>query len=127
MKPKIKTTSAWKQAEMLMQPCLIRLLDNLAKKLENSVWKGTYQEVQTPIPGSQLDLEYKEEKVSIKIWELCYQICFSNYRQTHAEEEQVEVEIDTSLIDENGEVDWDRLEEKTRQVVANFFDELPKV
>ncbi len=127
MKPKITTTTAWKQAELLMQPSLLRLLDNLRKTLETSPWKGTYEEVKTPIPGYRLDLEDRGQKVSVNIWELCYQICFSNYRQTHAEEEEVEVEIDTSLIDENGEVDWDLLEEKTCQVIENFFAELPKV
>jgi len=127
MKPKITTTTAWQQAEMLMQPSLIRLLDNLAKTLEDSAWNGTYKEVQTPIPGYRLDLEYQDEKVSVNIWELCYQICFSNYRETHAEEEEVEVEIDTNLIDEHGEADWDRLEDKTLQVVEKLFAELPKV
>ena len=127
MKPKLTTIRAWKQAEMLMQPSLIRLLDNLRKSLEKSSWNGTYHEVQTPIPGYQLDLESQGTKVSVNIWELCYQICFSNYRETHAEEEEVEVEIDTNLIDENGEADWDRLEDKTRQVVENFFAELPKI
>ncbi|MDY6803835.1 MAG: hypothetical protein SXA11_08520 [Cyanobacteriota bacterium] len=127
MKPKITTTTAWKQAELLMQPSLLRVLDNLRKTLETSSWKGTYEKVQTPIPGYRLDLEERGQKVSVNIWELCYQICFSNYRLTHAEEEEVEVEIDTSLIDENGEVDWDILEEKTCQVIENFFAELPKV
>ena len=118
---------AWQQAEMLMQPSLIRLLDNLRKSLEKSSWNGTYHEVQNPIPGYQLDLESQGTKVSVNIWELCYEICFSNYRKTHAEEEEIEVEIDTSLMDENGEVDWTRLEKKTIEVVEKIFAELPKI
>lgn len=125
MKPKLTNISAWKQAEMLMQPSLIRLLDNIRKHLENSVWNGSYDQVQTPIPGYRLDLEYQEQKVSVNVWELCYQVCFSNYRQTHAETETVEVEIDGSLIDETGEVDWSRLDEKSHQVVEKLFAELP--
>ena len=82
MKPKINNITAWKQAELLMQPAFIRILDHIRKKLEDSVWQGTYEEVQIPIPGYRLDLEYQEQKISINVWELCYQVCFSNYFST---------------------------------------------
>lgn len=127
MKPKITNMIAWQQAEILMQPTLIRVVDHLRQKLEDSVWKGTYYEVQKPIPGYELCLEYQGEKVSISLWDLCYQICFSNYGLTHSEEETVEVEIDLSLIDDNGEVDWNQLEEKVKHLIEDLFQNLPKI
>ncbi|MGB3509116.1 MAG: hypothetical protein WBA93_07720 [Microcoleaceae cyanobacterium] len=127
MKPKINNITSWKQAELLMQPAFIRILDWLQKKLADSVWEGTYQEVQTPIPGYGLNLEYQDQKVSIDVWELCYQVCFSNYRPTHAAEQTVEVDIDTSLLNEKGDVNWDRLDEKALFVVENMIANLPKI
>jgi hypothetical protein len=37
------------------------------------------------------------------------------------------VEIDTSLIDELGEVDWQQIETKTQRLVGQFFANLPTV
>jgi len=48
MNPKFKDITAWEQAQLLMQPAFIRVLDNLRKQLENSLWKGTYTEIQDP-------------------------------------------------------------------------------
>ncbi|MBE9146384.1 hypothetical protein [Planktothrix mougeotii] len=125
MRPKIKDPMAWQQAELLMQPAFIRLLDNIRKQLDESIWTGTYQEIQDPFPGYRLDLEHNGQKVSIDIWELCYQICFQNYRPTHATQESLEVEIDTTLIDqETGDVDWQKLEDKTRQIIEDLFARL---
>lgn len=125
MRPKIKDPMAWQQAELLMQPAFIRLLDNIRKQLDESIWTGTYQEIQDPFPGYRLDLEHNGQKVSIDIWELCYQICFQNYRPTHAAQESLEVEIDTTLIDqETGDVNWQNLEDKTRQIIEDLFARL---
>lgn len=125
MKPKIKNLIAWQQAELLMQPALIRLIDNIRKQLDESTWTGTYQEVHTPFPGYQLCLEHQGEQRCIDLWELCYQICFINYQPTHLENQSVEVEIDTSLIDETGDVDWNRLEAKANRLVEDLFAQLP--
>ena len=127
MKPKINNMTSWRQAELLMQPAFIRILDWLQKKLVDSVWENSYQEVQTPIPGYRLNLEYQDQKVSIDIWELCYQVCFSNYRSTHTAEQTVEVEIDTSLLNEKGDVNWDKLDEKALLMVENMMANLPKI
>lgn len=105
-----------------MQPTLIRTIDNLRKQLEESSWTGTYREVQEPFPGYKLDLERGDRKETIDIWDLCYQICFRNYQPTHATEESYEVEIDTSLLDDNGEVDWSRLDAKAQSIVADIFE-----
>lgn len=126
MKPKFKNTRAWEQAQLLMQPALIRTIDNLGKRLERSPWKGIYQEVETPYPGYQLHLTLNQTTVVVNIWELCYQICFKAYPPTHAENTVVEVEIDTTLLSEADEVHWQRLDEKTKQVVEEIFESLPK-
>lgn len=127
MKPKITNMVAWHQAELLMQPAFLRIIDNIRKQLEQSVWKGTYQEVQDPYPGYLLCLQYGEQQISVNLWELCYQICFVDYQPTHSELETQEVEIDTNLIDETGDVDWESLEGKTQRVIKNVFANLPEV
>ena len=125
MKPKITNMVAWQQAELLMQPAYLRVIDNIRKQLEQSVWKATYEEVQTPYPGYLLCLQHGEQQMSVNLRELCYQVCFRDYKPTHSELESQEVEIDTSLIDESGDVDWDRLEVKTRAIVDRVFTNLP--
>ncbi len=125
MKPKFKNSLAWQQAELLMQPCLIRLLDNIRKYLEASSWEGTYENVQTPIPGYVLCLKMGGNQLTFDLWELCYQICFIDYKPTHADAETQEVEIDTSLIDETGDVDWNKLEVKAKKLVEDLLANLP--
>lgn len=180
MKPHFSDQVAWAQAELLMQPAFIRLLDNIRKQLDQSDWKGSYQDVQiwpentpepikaevtqlqvelataspeqaleieqmlarlpTPFPGYLLCLEHQGQQVQVDLWELCYQVCFRNYRglQDRPDESVVEplvkspmeptVEIDTSLIDdEMGEVDWNRLDDKARQIIEQMFADLPRV
>lgn len=166
MKPHFQDQIAWAQAEMLMQPAFIRLLDNIRKQLDQSDWKGSYQDVQiwpentpghikaqvtqlqaeltnaspekataieqalahlpTPFPGYLLCLEKQGQQIRIDLWELCYQICFRNYRVLQDSSGQSAVEIDTSLIDdEMGEVDWNRLDDKARQLIEQVFADLP--
>ncbi len=45
MPPKITNSVAWQQAELLMQPTFIRVVDNVRKLLDKSSWKGTYHDV----------------------------------------------------------------------------------
>jgi hypothetical protein len=157
-----------------MQPAFIRLLDNLRKQLENSTWKGDYEEVPlwaegtsqevqdrfaqlrtqlaqtvspeevaqieqlladlpTPFPGYLLRLSQGEHQATVDVWELCYKICFRDYDsrtgtsrprgfgQTKGES----VEIDTTLLDGVGEVDWNRLDNKAQQIVEQVFATLP--
>jgi hypothetical protein len=133
MKPKFKNTLAWEQAELLMQPAFIRVIDNIRKQLEDSSWQGSYQEVVDPYPGYQLCLTRQDRLVQVDIWDLCFQICFSNYHPTQSETygekitETQEVEIDINLIDETGDVDWQRLETKTQRIVKRMFADLPVI
>ncbi|MBW4616493.1 MAG: hypothetical protein KME21_25130 [Desmonostoc vinosum HA7617-LM4] len=161
MAPKLSNSVAWQQAELLMQPAFIRVIDNIRKQLDASSWIGTYQdvliwppsttneikalvtnllqEIETatpeqadeiretlarlpmPYPGYHLHLQRQEQQVGIDMWELCYQVCFRNYSS-----DDETVDIDTSLIDEFGEVDWQRLDEKARDMVEEVFLSLPE-
>jgi len=160
MPPKITNSTSWQQAEILMQPAFIRVIDNLRKQLDISDWKGTYQDVLTwpantpdetkalvtqlvqemetatpiqveeirknlaglpmPHPGYHLLLQRQQEQVNIDLWDLCYQVCFLNYSP-----ENTAVDIDASLIDEYGDVDWQHLENKTQKLVKQVFANLP--
>ncbi|MEM7553212.1 MAG: hypothetical protein AAF378_03785 [Cyanobacteria bacterium P01_A01_bin.84] len=162
MKPKIKDSTTWQQAELLMQPAFIRLVDNIRKQLDISSWKGTYQDIliwstdttdetkamvtqlmldlktatpeaaveirqslaklPTPHPGYHLCLQRQEQQVNVDIWELCYQVCFLNYT-----DDDGAVTIDTSLIDETENVDWHALDNKSRKIVEQVFNNLPSL
>lgn len=121
MKPKFKTTLAWQQAEMLMQPALIRIVDHIRKQLEQTTWKATYKDIVTPIPGYELCLEKPDHSICVDLWDLCFKVCFRDYSQVHSELESLEVEIDTSLINEAGEVDWHSLDAKAQTLVERVF------
>lgn len=167
MPPKITDRVAWQQAELLMQPTFIRIIDHIGKQLEESNWKGTYQDVliwpdgttdeikaivtqlvqqlegasskqaaeieqaltalPTPHPVYQLCLQRQEQQVKVDLWELCYQVCFRNYSPSLDESASLAVEIDTSLIDETGDVDWQRLDAKAGELVEQVFANLPDV
>ncbi|MGC8711068.1 MAG: hypothetical protein ACP5RH_01625 [Leptodesmis sp.] len=46
MTPKIPNRIVWQQAEVLMQPAFIRLIANITQQLEQSDWRGDYEDVQ---------------------------------------------------------------------------------
>lgn len=165
MPPKINNTVVWQQAELLMQPAFIRVIDHIGKQLEESDWKGTYQDVliwptdtteetkaivtqllqqkesataedladieQTlsqlgqPYPGYYLCLQRQEQQVKVDLWELCYQVCFRHYSPLDNQFGGNVAEIDTSLIDETGDVDWSRLDAKAVAIVGQVFTNLP--
>lgn len=132
MRPKFKNTLAWEQAERLMQPAFIRVIDNIGKQLEGSPWQGTYQEVQTPYPGYHLCLTHQGQSIKVDIWQLCFQVCLLDYPLPFLDVSEVDfnlsrdVEVDTSLINEKGEVDWRRLETKAQRTVQQIFTNLPQ-
>lgn len=118
-----KDTLSWEQAQLLMQPTFIRVIDNLRKSVENSQWQGKYEEVQDPIPGYELHLTQGEREVIVNLWEFCFQICFVNYPSPPPEED-IWVEIDLSLLDDMGDIDWQKLEEKVKVLVEGLFSQL---
>jgi len=165
MPPKFTDTVTWQQAELLMQPTFIRVIDNIRKQLDVSEWRGTYEDVllwpvgttdetkafvtgllqrmaaaspdelaeieqaltqlPTPQPGYYLCLQRHDQQVKVDLWELCYQICFHNYTVASEDSTNRAVEIDTSLIDENGDVDWQHLDDKAGGLIQQVFATLP--
>jgi hypothetical protein len=129
MKPIFKNSTDWEQAEYLMQPSLIRVIDNLRKQLDESVWKGTYTEIEQPYPGHQLYLTYQDYTYAIALWDICFQVCFLDYQISPSTDStdlgEQEVSIDTSLFGETGEIDWQKLEAKTQQIIDQLFASLP--
>jgi hypothetical protein len=172
--PKFQDAAAWEQAEQLMQPVFIRLVDNLRKQLDlTSAWRGTYEDapiwpegvsedvkvrvlelqaqlkaapiteaaaiesalsdLPAPNPGYWLCLTQSDRQVKIDLWELCYRICFRDYdpvtgtsrSRGFGQSQSRGVEVDRSLFDETGEVDWNRLDDKTQKLVAQIFANLP--
>lgn len=163
-RPRFSNTAEWQQAEVLMQPVFIRLIDNIRKELEQSNWQGSYreepiwpdgvsQEIQDqvrslqaqlaiappeeaaaledalaglpgPFPGYSLCLERNGTTVTVDLWQLCYQICFTNYHPLLYQADEVLVEVDHTLLDQRGEVDWQQLDTKAQQIVHQIFASL---
>lgn len=130
-KPTFKTRLAWEQAQILMQPAMLRVVDNIRKELEASEWQGSYREVSKPIPGYHLCLTKQQHQIEVDVWELCYRVCFQEYnpvRHLFSDEDPrpYKVDIDTRLLDDFGEIDWQLLESKAQQSVRRVFASLPQ-
>ncbi|MFM7405803.1 MAG: hypothetical protein ACKO3K_03820 [Cuspidothrix sp.] len=82
--------------------------------------KKTLAKLPMPSPGYHLLLQLQQQQISVDLWDLCYQVCFVNYSP-----ENTTVDIDTNLIDEYGDVDWQQLENKTQKLVKQVFANLP--
>jgi hypothetical protein len=115
---KFKDSLAYKQAELLMQPAFIRVVDNIRKETELSNWESSYEEISEPFPGYLLYLKKEKTTLKINLWDLCFQACFVNY-EPHQDEP---VEIDLNLFNEKGELDWYNLETKAKKIVKNIFN-----
>jgi hypothetical protein len=163
--PKFADIRAWEQADLLMQPVFIRVLDNIRKQLEQSNWQGTYRDtpiwpegvseetkaqvmqlqqqlvkaspneaeaieeqlarLPRPHPSYVLCLQRGDRQITVDLWQLCYQVCFRNYSPIlNALDQDMIVEIDLSLIDDNGEVDWLRLDTKAKHLIEQIFSSL---
>ncbi len=130
MKPQFKTRLAWDKAEILMQPAFIRILDNIRKQLDSSLWQGSFKDVTDPVPGYLLCLTNGDRSFEVDLWQLCYQVISNNYtpqlQNILREDEQTsyELEIDERLLDETGELDWHLIEAKAQQSVRQIFNQL---
>ncbi|MGK7941655.1 MAG: hypothetical protein AB4062_16190 [Crocosphaera sp.] len=124
MKPTFRNTTDWEKAEILMQPTFIRVMDNLRKQLEKSNLVATYEEVQDPFPGHQLLLNHGDKSTTISIWEICFKVCFLDYQFSSEQSRQdtTIVDIDSQLFQEKGEIDWQKLEQKTQKTIQNIID-----
>ena len=145
-----------------MQPALIRVIDNLRKQLDESDWKGEYEETliwpegtteeqkqtyadlqqqlhgvpteehdrvsslmsKLPQPSPLYSLKLTKadaEDQMLDVWALCYQVCSANYDESL----EVPLEADTELIASSGEVDWRKLDDKTKALIEKEFSSLP--
>jgi hypothetical protein len=121
MQPKFKDNQAYQQAEMLMQPAFIRVIDNIRKQSELSDWVSSYEEISEPYPSYLLCLKKGDTNLKFNLWELCFKICFVDYNS----QQDNFVEIDQSLFSENGDIEWQNLEMKTQTIVKTIFEPLP--
>jgi len=122
--PQIKDLVTWQQAELVMQPAFIRIVDHIRQNLESCAWRESYQEITEPSPQYLLCLQLQDQQVQVDLWQLCYEICFKNYSP---EKDDQEVEIDRSLIDSQGDIDWENLDRKAKILVNAVFTSLPLV
>jgi hypothetical protein len=126
MQPKFADELAWQQAEFLMQPIYIRIIDRIRQQSETSTWQVSYEEIRDPHPINYLCLKSANRQLKFDIWDLCYQVCFLNYDGSHSELESQIVAVDTSLIDMEAQIpDWNLLDDKAKNVVARVFNNLP--
>lgn len=153
------------QAAELMQPCLIRVVDNIRKHTETLDWRTDYLEqvrwpgeatpeqrqrvrdlaaqlaqaspeeekairqqlsqLPAPSPGYELRLTDGVGDASIEaprtatldVWELCFAVCFKDYRP------QQPAAVDPALLDDDGEIDWLALDEKAKTLVEQAIDQ----
>ncbi|BAQ66908.1 hypothetical protein [Geminocystis sp. NIES-3709] len=117
MKPKFKNILEYEKAQILLQPIYIRLVDNIRKESELSKWEVDYKEISEPFPDYIISLKKGDYLIQNNLWDLCFQICFTSYQQGQINP----VEIDQKLIDDQGELNWEELENKTNQLVKNLF------
>jgi hypothetical protein len=122
MKPKFATKRAWQQAELLMQPAYIRLVDQIRRQTEENVDIAvSYSEVTEPYPSNLMCLNKNAQELRVDIWELCFQVCLINFDEIRQYPEQA-AQIDEHLIDPDSiEVDWTKLDQKAQAVVAQVF------
>ena len=129
MKPTFKNTTDWEKADILMQPAFIRVMDNLRKELEKTNLVATYEDIQEPFPGYQLILTKENDSVSISIWEICFQVCFTDYQfsSNNSSQASIIVEIDENLFNGDNEINWQQLEIKTQQTIQTIINNFPKI
>jgi hypothetical protein len=125
MIPRFVDRLAYEQAELLLQPIYIRLVDCIRRQSETSALTVSYEEVQMPQQTNYLCLQSGDRRLRYDLWDLCYQVCFLDYYGSHGELETQVVAIDTSLIDlEATAPDWQRIDDKAKSVVTRAFDSL---
>jgi hypothetical protein len=125
MIPKFVDRLAYEQAELLLQPIYIRIVDSIRRQSETSEWTVSYEEVQTPQPTNYLCLQSGDRLLRYDLWDLCYQVCFLDYHGSHGELESQVVAIDTNLIDMEAKApDWQRIDDRARAVVERVFENL---
>ena len=161
--PTFASAQARTHIDQLMQPALIRVIDNLRKQLDDSDWQGQYEE-ELLWPEGTTDAQKEEyaqlQKVlhgvppeehdrvaaqmsalpqpsplyrlcltkpgmdnaqAVDVWDLCYRVCATE----SSYDAESGLEPDLSLIDEEAaDIDWRRLDDKAKALIAQAFDNL---
>jgi hypothetical protein len=65
--PKFRDMVAWQQAEILMQPAFIRLIDNIRKQLEESVWLGKYEDTEDWPEGTSDETKFRVKQLQTEL------------------------------------------------------------
>lgn len=118
MTPKFANIIEYEKAQLLLQPIYIRLIDNLRKQSELLTWSVEYQEIAQPFPGYIVCLKKDNYLKKYNLWDLCFQICFTSYQSGQIEA----VQTDKMLIDDRGELNWEALENKTKNLVFTLLN-----
>ncbi|NJM96955.1 MAG: hypothetical protein HC800_07020 [Phormidesmis sp. RL_2_1] len=161
--PEFATPLSRAKVEQLMQPALIRVIDNIRKQLDVVSWHGRYEEELIWPQGTTVEQQQEyaalqkllhgvppaeHDRVAalmsdlpqpsplytlrltnsnhadyvIDIWALCYQVCSEDSPKDMAD---TKIEADSGLFDDQGGVDWQRLDDKTKVIVEGIFQALP--
>jgi hypothetical protein len=127
-----ETTHAWPEGTTPeVKAEVLWLYDKLegAAKVDQADIECQLEELPQPVPVYLLHLEKEQQKRTINVWELCYQICLEDYTPEIESKGFVEVPLeearpDRCLFDASGEVDWVRLDQKTAGVIQAAFQSL---
>jgi hypothetical protein len=129
-KGQYETTYAWPEdATPEAKAQVLGLYDRIevAPKSEQASLEAQLETLPEPIPIYLLHLDKAQETRTLNLWELCYQICLTDYTPAFESTGFVEVDLDEaapdlSLFDALGEVDWVKLDRKTGAVVQAAFE-----
>lgn len=127
-----ETIQAWPpETTPEMQAEVLYLMDQIetAEDGDRAALEDQLETLPQPISVYLLHLTKAEQVKTLNLWELCYQICLLDYipqieRTTVVEISLEEISPDQTLLDDEGEVDWTRLDLKTAQVVQAAFQAL---
>lgn len=121
-----ETVETWPEGTTLETKAQVSQLQKQAEKAtpEQTV---ALEQMLAQLPQPEIDyllcLKKHGHQVKVNLWELCYRVCSNNYNPSAQSIDQIQV--DTHLIDAIGEVDWQILDAKARQVVEQVFSQLP--
>jgi hypothetical protein len=131
-KGQYETTHAWPEGTTPeVKAEVLWLYDKLegAAKVDQADIECQLADLPQPVPVYLLHLEKEQQRKTINVWELCYQICLTDYipqieRTDFVEVALEEAQPDYALFDESGEVDWVRLDQKTAGMIQAAFQSL---
>ena len=101
---------------------LIEKLEH-AKPSEVAEIENLLAQIPEPAMAYELQLSQGDRIMKFDMWQLCYQVCFSNYVPGMPGQTQPVV-IEEGLINPEGEVDWPALDHKVKEVVERLIENL---